>query len=65
MSISKETIYRLIANIPQQELEEVADFIRYLKMKHENKLTKELSQASESSLDFWNNDMDDEIWNDA
>lgn len=65
MSISKESIYRLIADIPQQELEEVADFIGYLKMKRENNMAKELSQASESSLDCWNNDIDDEVWNDA
>lgn len=65
MSISKETIYRLIADSPQQELEEVADFIGYLKMKRENHMAKELSQVSKSSLDFWNNDIDDEIWNDA
>jgi hypothetical protein len=34
-------------------------------MKRENNMAKELSQASESSLDFWNNDIDDEVWNDA
>lgn len=65
MSVSKETIYKLIAEIPQNELEEVADFIGYLKMKRENSMLKDLSQAAESSLDFWNNDIDDEVWNDA
>lgn len=65
MSVSKETIYKLIADISPHELEEAADFIGYLKMKRENNMTKELSQAAESSLDFWNNDIDDEVWNDA
>ncbi|MMZ71477.1 DUF2281 domain-containing protein [Paenibacillus faecis] len=65
MSVSKETIYQLIADIPQQELEEVADFIGYLKMKRENGILKELSKAAESSLDFWHNKIDDEVWNDA
>lgn len=65
MSVSKETLYKLIAEISPQDVEEVADFIGYLKMKRENILEKELSQAAESSLDFWNNDIDDEVWNDA
>ncbi len=25
----------------------------------------DLTQASESALDFWNNDIDDRVWNDA
>jgi hypothetical protein len=61
----KETLYKLIADISPQDMEEVADFIGYLKMKRENNLLKELSQAAESSLDFWNNDIDDEVWNDS
>lgn len=24
---------------------------------------KELEEASKSSMDFWNNDIDDEVWN--
>lgn len=65
MSISRETLYKLIANIPPQDIEEVADFIGYLRMKRENNILKELSQAAESSLDFWENDIDNEVWNDA
>jgi len=65
MSISKETLCKLISDLSQQELEEIADFIGYLKMKREQGMLKELSRAAESSLDFWRNDIDDEVWNDA
>lgn len=65
MSVSKEMLYKMIAEIPQQEVEEVADFIGYLKMKRANRAFVELSRASESSLDFWYNDIDDEVWNNA
>ena len=65
MSMSKETLYKMIAEIPQQEVEEVADFLGYLKMKRENSELVELSLAAESSLGFWNNDIDDEVWNKA
>lgn len=65
MRVTKETLYKLIEDISPQDMEEVADFIGYLKMKRENIMLKELSQAAESSLDFWHNDIDDEVWNDA
>jgi len=65
LRVTKETLYKLIEDISPQDMEEVADFIGYLKMKRENIMLKELSQAAESSLDFWHNDIDDEVWNDA
>ncbi len=65
LSISKEALYRMLSDIPEKDWEKVADFIGYLKMKREGELLKDLNQASESSLDFWNNDIDDEVWNDA
>lgn len=65
LSISKETLYKMLADIHEKDLEEVADFIGYLKMKREGQLLQDLRHASESSLDFWTNDVDDEVWNDA
>lgn len=65
LSISKEALYRMLADIPEKDLEEVADFIGYLKMKREGQLLNDLQHTSESSLEFWNNDIDDEVWNDA
>lgn len=65
LSISKETLYKMLADIHEKDLEEVADFIGYLKMEREGQLLQDLRNASESSLDFWTNDLDDELWNDA
>ncbi|NLZ92740.1 MAG: DUF2281 domain-containing protein, partial [Firmicutes bacterium] len=42
---------------------EVIDFISFLKAKKDNQVFKDLELASESSMDFWNNDIDDEVWN--
>ncbi|MCD1262026.1 hypothetical protein B5M42_024915 [Paenibacillus athensensis] len=36
MRISKETIHHLIESMPDNELNEVANFIGYLKMKRDN-----------------------------
>ncbi|WP_251405133.1 hypothetical protein [Metabacillus litoralis] len=36
----------------------------YLKASKDKSLTKDLTKKSESSLDLWDNDIDDEVWND-
>ena len=41
------------------------NFIMFVKMRNENKLFKELEDLSMSSTDFWNNEIDDEVWNNA
>jgi len=67
MNIKKQILFKLIEEIPECDAEEVEDFIKYLNSKREKKLGKEifkdLEQASESSLNFWNNNIDDEVWN--
>ena len=62
MIAEKKILIKLIEEIPDNEVDEVIDFIGYLKLKHKKEF-KELEKASESSLDFWNNDIDDEVWN--
>jgi len=44
-------------------LNEIANFITFIKMRDENKLFKDLEVLSVSSTDFWNNEIDDEVWN--
>lgn len=63
MSILRELLLKLIEKIPDNQIGEVIDFLTYLKLKRERKIFKDLELASESSLDFWNNDIDDEVWN--
>jgi hypothetical protein len=42
---------------------QIIDFISYLKVRREKELYRELQKASESSLELWNNETDDEVWN--
>lgn len=63
MSILRELLLKLIEKIPDNQIGEVIDFLTYLKLKRERGIFKDLELASESSLDFWNNDIDDEVWN--
>lgn len=63
MSINFEELKRIIDHIPEQDVIEVADFIGYLNTKREREALKELEQASLTSMEFWNNSVDDEVWN--
>jgi endonuclease III-like uncharacterized protein len=62
---AKELIQKMIEDIPEKDLAEVIDFIGYIKKKSERTLRTEMLQAAESSLDFWDNEIDDEVWNNA
>jgi hypothetical protein len=65
MNTAKERLLKIIDEIPEQEVDKILDFAEYLKGKKEKSLSEDLTKASESSIDFWNNDIDDEVWNDA
>jgi hypothetical protein len=63
MNAGKSILIKLIDEIPESQIPEVIDFIMFLKNKKDNKIFKDLICASESSIDFWDNDIDDEVWN--
>lgn len=63
MDSAKELLLKLIDEIPENKIPEVIDFIGYLKIKSERDMFKELEEASKSSMEFWDNDIDDEVWN--
>ena len=63
MDTAKQILLKLIDEIPENQIHEVIDFIGYLRIKNERDMFKELEEASKSSIDFWDNDIDDEVWN--
>jgi len=63
MNTAKERLLKIIEEIPEQEVDKILDFAEYLKAKREKSLSEDLTKASESSLDFWDNDIDDQVWN--
>jgi len=65
MTLAQEKLFGIIDDLSDKDLSEVIDFIEYLKLKKENQLYKDLQHVSESSMDFWDNDIDDEAWNNA
>ncbi len=63
MDTAKERLLKIIDEIPEQEVDKILDFAEYLKAKRDKSVSEDLTKASESSLDFWDNDIDDEVWN--
>ncbi|WP_060678719.1 DUF2281 domain-containing protein [Virgibacillus halodenitrificans] len=63
MDTAKERLLKIIDEIPEQEVGKILDFAEYLKAKRDKRMSEDLTKASESSLDFWDNDIDDEVWN--
>ena len=61
MKAYKEKILKLLERLPERELAEVIDFLEYLNFKKDKHAFKDFMLASESSMDFWNNDIDDEV----
>ncbi|HHW90998.1 MAG TPA: DUF2281 domain-containing protein [Clostridiales bacterium] len=52
-------------DMTEKELAELVEYIVFLKTRRENDEFKDLLLASESSMKFWDNKTDDEVWNDV
>lgn len=63
MTTAKQIIYNLLDTIPEEQLIEVIDFVSFIQKKNENQAFKDLELANISSIDFWDNAIDDEVWN--
>lgn len=63
MSTAKKILYKLIEEIPESQIPEVIDYISFLKSKKNREPFQDLTSAAESSIEFWDNDIDDTVWN--
>lgn len=63
MDTAKDRLLKIIDEIPEREVDKTLDFAEYLKAKRDKSLSEDLTKASESILDFWDHDIDDEVWN--
>ncbi|MCL2377668.1 MAG: DUF2281 domain-containing protein [Defluviitaleaceae bacterium] len=65
MQAVKQEIYTLVESLPDSQLNEIANFILFVKTRDESRRYKDLETLSVSSTEFWNNEIDDEVWNNA
>jgi hypothetical protein len=63
MSVNREELKRIIDHIPEQDAIDVADFIGYLNARRAREALNNLEQTSVTSMEFWDNPIDDEVWN--
>ena len=65
MQLARQKIHTLIESMPDSQLDEVAEFILFIKSKGEKEYFKDFEKLSNSSTDFWYNEIDDDVWNDV
>ncbi len=62
MNTAKDYVHKLIDELTDKELPEILDYIEYIKSKKMKEDHLDLQNASQSSLAFWDNQIDDDIF---
>ena len=58
-----ERIYQIINEIPERQLTHLLEYAVFIKQKSQLSDFSDLAVASQSSTGFWDNPVDDEVWN--
>ena len=53
MNTAKDRLLKIIDEIPEKEVDKILDFAEFLKAKSDKSVSEDLTEASESNLDFW------------
>ena len=65
MQSAQQKIHKIAESLSVSQLNEVISFMLFVKIREENQNFYDLADLSLSSTDFWDNDIDDEVWNNA
>ena len=65
MLAAKQRVYNIIETLSDSQLTEIINFMLFIKMREKNEFFGDLESVSVSSTDFWDNAIDNEVWNDA
>ena len=63
MSAARLILNRMIDQLPDDTLSEIISYIAFIQKTKKESIFKDLEEASVSSTDFWDNAIDDEVWN--
>lgn len=64
MEPARQELYNIVEQISPKHVATLLEFALYLQKKNTDDFS-DLLAASESSLAFWDNPTDDEVWNNA
>ena len=65
MQSVKDKLHQIVESMPENDVLELIEYVGFMKRKRQQLAFKDLVSASETSLSFWDNELDDEVWNDA
>ncbi len=65
MQSVKDKLHQIVESMPENDVLELIEYVGFMKRKRQQSAFKDLVSASETSLSFWDNELDDEVWNDA
>jgi len=65
VSAARLILNRMISELPDDMLSEIINYIAFVQKTKKELVFKDLEEAGVSSMDFWNNSIDDEVWNDV
>jgi len=63
MHAARQIVERMLDELPDEMMVNVISYIAFINNEKRMQVYKELEQASLSSVDFWDNPIDDEVWN--
>ena len=65
MSAARQILNRMIDELPEEMMPNVISYVSFIKNEKKNQVFKDLEEASVTSMNFWDNPIDDEVWNNA
>jgi hypothetical protein len=63
MSTAKQILSRMVDELPDEIVPDIIIYIDFVRNAKKNAIFNDLEHASLSSTEFWNNPIDDEVWN--
>jgi len=63
MNAARQIANRMLDELPDEMLINVISYIAFINKEKRSEVFKDMADASFSSIGFWNNQIDDEVWN--
>ena len=65
MNAAKQIANRMIEELPDEMVGNVISYLAFIRSERQNQVFRDLERAALTSTEFWDNAIDDEVWNNA